>query len=249
MEDLKIVARDWNGTPITRRTTDGYVNATAMCKANGKRWNDFRENDNTELYLQALSQTTGIPVVFLYQSRNGRNGGVWVHPDLATKLAAWISPAFELFVFRWFREMIEEGQPASTAKPSLRQAEVISLVERSIGLFERLGGLDERDQLLFKDIVRSNVAAASSGLLPGAPTDDELTLSDAWIEVFQQPLPRMKYQWAGKLVANAYREDFKEEPPCRQQFVDGAPRQVKSYRRPWLIETLKRFQEQLAFGQ
>jgi formylmethanofuran dehydrogenase subunit D len=31
--------RIWNGTPISRRTTDGYVNATAMCKANGKQWN------------------------------------------------------------------------------------------------------------------------------------------------------------------------------------------------------------------
>ena len=44
---------------------------------------------------------------------------------------------------------------------------------------------------------------------------------------------------AGKLVARAYREEFKEEPPRRQQFVDGAPRQVKSYRRSWLIDNLR----------
>ena len=31
-----IVSRNWNDTPIQRRTTDGYVNATAMCKANVK---------------------------------------------------------------------------------------------------------------------------------------------------------------------------------------------------------------------
>jgi hypothetical protein len=31
---------------------------------------------------------------------------------------------------------------------------------------------------------------ASSGLLPGAPTDQELTLGDAWLKVFQQALPR-----------------------------------------------------------
>lgn len=37
-------------------------------------------------------------------------------------------------------------------------------------------------------------------------------------------------------------------PPFRQQFVDGAPRQVKSYRRSWLIDTLKRFRNQLAGG-
>ncbi|MFM9100067.1 MAG: hypothetical protein ACKOPS_01530 [Cyanobium sp.] len=46
----------------------------------------------------------------------------------------------------------------------------------------------------------------------------------------------------------AYRDEFGEEPPRRQQFVDGAPRQVKSYRRSWLIETLKRFRTQLKGG-
>ena len=50
------------------------------------------------------------------------------------------------------------------------------------------------------------------------------------------------------LVAEAYREDFGQEPPLRQQFVDGAPRQVKSDRRSWLIDTLKRFRDQLAGG-
>ena len=148
----------------------------------------------------------------------------------------------------WFLENIQQAQPTpvETTAPRLREAEVIALVELSIGLFERLGGLDQRDQLLFKDIVRSNVLTASSGLLLGAPTDEELTLGDAWLEVFQRALPRNQFCAAGKLVARAYREEFKEEPPRRQQFVDGAPRQVKSYRRSWLIDTLKRCRAQLA---
>jgi len=73
-------------------------------------------------------------------------------------------------------------------------------------------------------------------------------LGDAWLEVFQQVLPRNQFCAAGKLVARAYREEFGEEPPRRQQFVDGAPRQVKSYRRSWLIDTLKRFRAQLTGG-
>jgi hypothetical protein len=113
-------------------------------------------------------------------------------------------------------------------------------------LLEQMGGLDQRDQLLFKDIVRSNVLTASSGLLPGTPTDEELTLGDAWLEVFQEVLPRAKYRSAGMLVAEAYRTDLGQEPPLRQQFVDGAPRQVKSYRRSCLIDTLKRLRAQLA---
>jgi hypothetical protein len=82
----------------------------------------------------------------------------------------------------------------------------------------------------------------------GTLSDQELTLGDAWLEVFQQVLPRNQFCAAGKLVARAYREEFGEEPPRHQQFVDGAPRQVKSYHRSWLIDTLKRFRAQLTGG-
>ncbi|MCX5933097.1 MAG: KilA-N domain-containing protein [Cyanobacteria bacterium] len=244
------MSRSWNGTPISRRTTDDYVNATAMCKANGKRWSDYRESDRCQQYLDALSQTTEIPVFDLIESRQGHGGGTWVHPQVAVDLARWISAPFAVWMDGWFLERVQKVPvaPVEAAAPRIREAEVIALVERSISLFERLGGLDQRDELLFKDIVRSNVLTASSGMLPGAPADDELTLGDAWLEVFQQVLPRNQFCSAGKLVARAYREDFGQEPPLRQQYVDGAPRQVKSYRRSWLIDTLKRFRAQLAGG-
>ena len=104
-----------------------------------------------------------------------------------------------------FLESIQHPQPTPVQESTLqlREAEVITLVERSIGLFEQLGGLDERDQLLFKDIVRSNVLTVSSGLLPGTPADDELTLSDAWLEVFQQALPASS--WPGAAASPAVR--------------------------------------------
>ena len=252
MDQQSLVSRSWNGTPISRRTTDGYVNATAMCKANGKRWKDYRESDRCQLYLDALESVAGISVHALVESRSGGagGGGTWVHPQVAVDLARWISAPFAVWMDGWFLESVQQPAPApvETTALRLREVEVIALVERSIGLFERLGGLDQRDQLLFKDIVRSNVLTASSGLLPGAPSDEELTLGDAWLEVFQQVLPRSQFCAAGKLVARAYREEFGEDPPRRQQFVDGAPRQVKSYRRSWLIETLKRFRTQLTGG-
>ena len=252
MDQQSLVSRSWNGTPISRRTTDGYVNATAMCKANGKRWKDYRESDRCQLYLDALESVAGISVHALVESRSGGagGGGTWVHPQVAVDLARWISAPFAVWMDGWFLESVQQPAPApvETTALRLREVEVIALVERSIGLFERLGGLDQRDQLLFKDIVRSNVLTASVGLLPGTPADDELTLSDAWLEVFEEVLPRSKYRSAGTVVAGAYREDFGQEPPLRQQFVDGAPRQVKSYRRSWLIDTLKRFRAQLAGG-
>jgi hypothetical protein len=251
MQTNALVSRSWNGTPISRRTTDGYVNATAMCKANGKRWKDYRESDRCQLYLDALESVAGISVHALVESRSGGagGGGTWVHPQVAVDLARWISAPFAVWMDGWFLESAQQLLPApvDTTPPRLREAEVIALVERSIGLFERLGGLDQRDELLFKDIVRSNVLTASSGhsLLPGIGADEELTLGDAWLEVFQQVLPRTQFCAAGKLVAKAYREEFGQEPPCRQQYVDGAPRQVRSYRRSWLVDTLQRLRSQL----
>ncbi|MFO7628206.1 MAG: KilA-N domain-containing protein [Prochlorococcaceae cyanobacterium] len=184
-----------NGTPISRRTTDGYVNATAMCRANGKQWSKYRESDRCQTYLDALAETSEIRMFDLIESRQGQGGGTWVHPQVAVDLARWISAPFAVWMDGWFLESVQQAQPAplETPLPRLREAEVIALVERSIGLFERLGGLDQRDQLLFKDIVRSNALTASSGLLPGAPTDQELTLGEAWLEVFQQVLPRSQF--------------------------------------------------------
>lgn len=255
METLAI--RPWNGTPIQRRTTDGYVNATAMCKANGKLWSDFWRTNRCTEYLEALSGTMGNPIVGpkgLVQTREGNGGGTWVHPDVATELARWISPAFSVFVNQWFREAVE-GQiaeaptSAPTAVPALSPQDSLDLIERSMDLLERLGGMDDRDRLQFSDMVRNVTARGAGGyLLPPAPEDEELTLSDAWLEVFGEALPRSKFSPVGTLVANAYKEEFGAKPPKRTQYVDGAPRKVSSYRRGWLLQTLQRFKEQV-FGK
>lgn len=258
LDQTALVSRSWNGTPIPRRTTDGYFNASAMCKANGKHWGHFFETDRCSQYLEALSTDIGKaisgPAGLVISSKGGSAKGTWVHPDVATELARWISPAFSVFVNRWFREEVErrttpQPQSPTPAEPTsfrLRGPELIALMKDSMILMERLGGMDERDELMFKDILRNNMRTANSGQLLPTPADEELTLGDAWLEVFQQPLPRNQFCAAGKLVARAYRDDFKEAPPRRQQLVGGAPRLVNSYRRSWLVDTLQRFRSPLA---
>ena len=250
MDPHALVSRSWNGTPIARRTSDGNVNATTMGKANGKQWNDYWRTDRDTTDLETLGAETGSPVSTLCLSlKGGARQGTWVHPQVAVELARWISAPFAVGMDSWFLEGIQQAAPApvETTPPRRRDVEVIALGERSIGLFERLGGLDQCDQLLFKDIVRSSVLSASSeqALLPAFVADGELTLGDAWLEVFQRVLPRSQSCSAGKVVAKAYREEFGRQPLSRQQYADGAPRQVGSYRRSWLIETLQRLRTQL----
>ena len=119
------MSRSWNGTPISRRTTDGYVNATAMCKANMKRWSDYRESDRCQLYLDALSQTKEIPVFDLIQSRQGQGGGTWVHRQVAVDLARWISPAFAVWMDEWFVDELER-RPAGRAGSAPKQDQLDS---------------------------------------------------------------------------------------------------------------------------
>lgn len=250
MSDL--VTRSWNNTPIARRTTDGYVNATAMCKANGKRWKDYRESDRCQRYLDALESVAGISVHDLVESRSGGagGGGTWVHPQVAVDLARWISAEFAVWMDGWFLEELEQRRTQTTAAPesavkALAPAEALDIIERSIGLLERLGVMDERDCLQMGDMVRNVNARAAGGLLlaPADPADEELTLSDAWLEVMGEALPRDKRTSVGRLVAAMFREEFQQDPPCRKQYVDGAVRNVKSYRRGWLtsaVQSIKR---------
>jgi hypothetical protein len=100
-------ARVWNGVGISRRDSDGYVNATAMCHANGKRWRDYSINDRSQAYIAALAAEARIPASALVHSIRGGKPeyqGTWIHPRLAVDLARWISPPFAVWMDAWFLE-------------------------------------------------------------------------------------------------------------------------------------------------
>lgn len=234
------VVRSWNGTPISRRITDGYLNATAMCKANGKRWKDYRESDRCQHYLDALESVAGISVHALVESRSGgaSGGGTWVHPQVAVDLARWISAPFAVWVDGWFLEQMESTQKQKIeSQPAISGANILNLLKESVDFIKELGCLEDRDRVLFSDLARNNAMRVNSDfLLP--PGDEEITISDAYLELFQKNLPRNQMSNVGKFVAQKYRVEFKQEPPTRIQYVDGAPRRVKSYQKNWLTSVL-----------
>jgi hypothetical protein len=91
-----IVSHEIGGVLIGQRKADGYINATALRKAAGKQWGDYWRLGTSQEFVQALAESTGIPVDSLAEMRSGRGGGTWVHPRLATHLAQWISPSSQL---------------------------------------------------------------------------------------------------------------------------------------------------------
>jgi len=82
---LKFVPRQVDGCIIDQRSTDGYINATTMCNAAGKKFSHYSES--AKAFISQLSVEAGIPASVLIQSiHGGAKSGTWVHPQIAIHL-------------------------------------------------------------------------------------------------------------------------------------------------------------------
>jgi KilA-N domain len=85
----------------------GYINATSMALAHREKTGKRRDpaswlgNKRTRETLEHLSLTTGIPVVKLVVTVEGKYGGTYIHPRLAIRFAMWLSDDFGLVVEDW----------------------------------------------------------------------------------------------------------------------------------------------------
>jgi hypothetical protein len=132
MNPSGLAVRVWNDTPISRRISDGYVNATAMCQANRKRLNDYTRIERTDAYIAALAAVTGFPATELVASIQGGRPelqGTWIHPRLAVDLARWISPQFAVWMDGWFLESIQQPAPQAERLPHFSFLAVLEAVD------------------------------------------------------------------------------------------------------------------------
>jgi hypothetical protein len=104
-----LVPHTYQGAVIQQRLTDGYINATAMCKAAGKEWSAYRRTDTTEAFLKALQgslKNHRDPLVQSVVAGLNEHRGTWVHPQVAIHLAQWVSPEFAVLVSEWVFEWL-----------------------------------------------------------------------------------------------------------------------------------------------
>jgi KilA-N domain len=109
---LPLIQRKHANTLITQRAKDGYINATAMCKAANRPWSRYWDVKASKDFADALSADVGIPISELIQSVSGgvpELQGTWVHPQVAIHLAQWLSPQFAVQVTTWVFEWISGG--------------------------------------------------------------------------------------------------------------------------------------------
>lgn len=121
---LPIINHETENQIISQRIEDGYVNATAMCKAAGKEWSAYYRNSTTKAFINELSTALQISQDALVQSIIGGlpdMQGTWVHPQVAIHLAQWLSPKFSVLVTQWVMDWMSGKLKAPNLPYHLRR--------------------------------------------------------------------------------------------------------------------------------
>lgn len=90
--------------PVWQHPEDGYINVTQMCQAVGKKFKHWRENKDSERYLQAVSRSVGIPadrLINIVSKGPNAQRGTWTHYRVALRIAQWCSPEVAAQVDEW----------------------------------------------------------------------------------------------------------------------------------------------------
>jgi hypothetical protein len=129
-----------NNVIIVSRDKDNYINATQLCQAGNKQFNDWFRLNTTNQLINEVTCETGIPVSQLVDIKKGNSNefiqGSWIHPDLAIQLAQWISPKFALQVSRWIRTLFTNGNISIDVKILEDKNKEIKLKDHKIQLLQ-----------------------------------------------------------------------------------------------------------------
>lgn len=119
------------GVEIISRPSDGYINASQLCKAGQKYYKDWFKLEKTQEFLKELSYelkidiltdktedlgggeksphpNTNVSLIEINQY-NESDQSTWVHPRVAIHIAQWISPKFAVNVTGWIHKLLSTG--------------------------------------------------------------------------------------------------------------------------------------------
>jgi hypothetical protein len=174
VEQLAIIPRSISGVLIGQRS-DGYINATQLCKAAEKLIGHYLENKATTEFLQELSAVIGIPITELVVKIQGGKPelqGTWAHPNVAVHLAQWLSPAFAVQVTAWVIELATTGRvelPGANPTPLYSPKEIVN---------ELLSALDQRAKVC-EEVWTVEGRCLSMGYFGSTTRDREKILQNA----------------------------------------------------------------------
>jgi phage antirepressor YoqD-like protein len=149
--NANLIPHTFKDATITQKRSDGYIFATAMCKAAGKRWAKYAENAQTKEFLEALSLEVRIRTSKLVVKYQGRGDivlqGTWVHPKVAIHLAHWLSPEFAV----WCTNIIHDWMTgALEPKPSVALPDFTNPAEAARAWADQHERADEAEAALIE---------------------------------------------------------------------------------------------------
>lgn len=216
---LDLIPHEYQGQIVRLRSRDGYVNATAMCKAAGKAIADYNRLETTKDFLAELSSEVGIPMAELIQSVSGGNPalqGTWVHPQVAINLAQWLSAKFAVRVTQWVYDWMSGLSPEADAWQMFQER--ISLVYDSVpvGYF-----------CIFKETADLYATMLSNGATLGAKMILDISIGGTWASHWRD---------AGLEARFGERRQYPHNYPIRYPQALSNPQMANCYPEAALIE-------------
>lgn len=213
MAGKKFITHQLQGVEITQRFKDGYLNATALSKAylakTGKRRepNDWIRLVRTQETIKHLSETTGIPVVSLVDTIEGRNGGTYLHPRLSIRFGMWLDDDFGLaiedFIAAHGREFAAFTMARSNGKVT-RNFETAAL--KRVG-FDKEGYYISATEAAYRGILGTDAKGIRKdrGLPDGCNIRDHLTPTELnAVELLESQVPRIAAAHEGESFSVVY---------------------------------------------
>lgn len=135
---------NYEGSPVSFSQGEGVkVNATEMAKPFRKRPSKWLELPSTKDFLSRLQTIRKSDS--LIQTIEGKNGGTWMHEDVALEFARWLSPDFAIWTNDRIKELLREGV-ATVSDDDDTIANAMAILQRR--LEEKDRRLQEKEQRL-----------------------------------------------------------------------------------------------------
>lgn len=162
MGKKQAIERNLEGFSVYQRESDGYVNATQICKIHEELTGekklpaDWLRSKTAQRALEKLSSVMGIPITDLVNIRQGgKYKGTWIHPRLAVRFTMWVNDDFSLIVEDWIHQWFESGAtPAKleadidrvSVRDELKNSRRLALTEQVKFFLESAGTYDPKSK-------------------------------------------------------------------------------------------------------
>jgi len=168
--------------------------------------------------------------------KNSSHNSVWINESGLYSLIMRSRKQEAILFQRWVTSEVlpsirKTGTYTVPQKTRTQQEITLGVLEKGISILKSIDMFDERDKLLFSDLTKSAITNNGGKFNETQKHSEEWAISRRLSEHFgiTDRKTQNKCITFGKVLVSYYRDSLGEEPPKRQQFVNGTIRLVNCY--------------------